>query len=212
MSASEGEEGHYHHFFSACRICGGRIHQPIKVISTIVINGLVFCPEHAREFKRRRRNGVSTAQLDTIWGDTLRNWSERPPELNEEAKMKLMATSFVFREKYEPWLIFERSYYRFSLPHSNKSSGTIHNPQKDFWWRFRWQKSSPRLHRFSDYIAINKQAGEVRRFVDVALNEVLDDLQGIRSAPAQAELAPFWGKRRPSGIRERTRGHVHQRS
>lgn len=36
-------------------------------------------------------------------------------------------------------------------------------------------------------------------------DEVLDDLQGIHPAPAQAELAAFWGKRKPTGIREKAR-------
>src|SRR5260221_3887973 len=68
--------------------------------------------------------------------------------------------------------------------------------------RKRRSPSRPR-HRLSDCIAVNAQTGEIRRFVDVSGNEVLDDLQGIHPAPAQAELAAFWGKRKPTGIRER---------
>jgi len=44
----------------------------------------------------------------------------------------------------------------------------------------------------------------------MAGNEVLDDLRGIHPAPAQAELAAFWGKRKPTGIRERAREQFRQ--
>jgi hypothetical protein len=86
----------------------------------MAINGLVFCPEHAREFKRRRHEGVSTTELDTAWGDTLKNWRERPPELDQETKPKFLATSFAFQERDGPWLIFSRFYPEFERPRRSK--------------------------------------------------------------------------------------------
>ena len=209
-TGSQREKTQYRRLFSPCRICGRERRRPMKTLITIVTNGLVFCPEHAREFKRRRRNGVSTAELDVAWSDILRNWLERPAKLDQEAKPKFMATSFTFREKYEFWLIFDRSYYRFSLPHRSRPRRIIRNPKKSLWWKFRRQKSSPPLHRLSDYLVVNTQTGEVRRFVDVAANEVLDDLQGIRPAPAQEDLAKFWGHRKTNGIREKTRAQFRR--
>jgi len=170
----------------------------------IVINGPVFCPEHARELKRRRHEGVSTAELDTAWGDTLKNWRERPPELDQETKPRFLATSFALQEKDEPWLIFSRFYPEFERPRRSKPEATL-RAKKTFTTRKRRGSSSRPRHRLSDCIAVNAQTGEIRRFVDVSGNEVLDDLQGIHPAPAQAELAAFWGKRKPTGIRERAR-------
>lgn len=209
MSMDKKEKRQRYRFFPTCRICGREIRPLMKVLPTIVMHSLVFCPEHVREFKHRRRDRVGTSELDNVWGDTLKNWSERPSELDKEARPKFMATSFVLRNRDGAWLIFERSYYQFSWPHLSKSHRIIRNPKKDFWWRFK-KKSVPRSHRLSDYIAINSQTGEIRRFIDVAVNEVIDDLRGVRPAPAQEELAPFWGKRRPDGIRERSYRRSHQ--
>src|SRR5260370_2557557 len=103
MPVPGGETVQRRRGFTACRICGREVRQPI-----MVINSLVFCQEHAREFKRRRHEGVSTAELDPIWGDTLKNWRERPPELDQGTKPKFLATSFALQEKDEPWLIFSR--------------------------------------------------------------------------------------------------------
>jgi hypothetical protein len=184
--------------FTACRICGREMRQPL-----LVINGLVFCPEHAREFKRRRHEGVSTAELDTAWGDTLKNWRERPPELDQETKPKFLAMSFALEEKDEPWLIFSRSYPEFERPRRSKPIAIL-RAKKTFRTRRGSISRRPR-HRLPDYVAVNTHTGEIRRFVDLAGNEVLDDLQGIHPAPAEAELAAYWGKRKPTGIRERAR-------
>jgi hypothetical protein len=201
MSLHAGESVQRRRGFTACSMCGREMRQPL-----IVINGLVFCQEHAREFKRRRHEGVSTAALDTAWGDTLKNWRERPPELDKETKPKFMATSFALQEKYESWLIFSRHYFVFERPRPSRASRTIYNPSR--------AKTTLRLgkrggsiarpsHRLPDHVAVNTQTGEMRRFVDVSGDEVLDDLLAIHPAPAQAELAAFWGKRKLTGIREK---------
>src|SRR6266851_4421598 len=198
MPVPGGETVQRRRGFTACRICGREIRQPI-----MAINGLVFCPEHTREFKHRRHEGVSTAELDTAWGDTLKNWRERPPELDQETKPKFLAMSFALEEKDEPWLIFSRSYPEFERPRRSKPVAIL-RAKKTFRTRRGSISRRPR-HRLPDYVAVNTQTGEIRRFVDVSGNEVLDDLQGIHPAPAQAELAAFWGKRKPTGIRERAR-------
>lgn len=187
-----------HQGFTVCQICQRRIPRPV-----VVTYGLIFCREHKREFKHRQHGGVSTDELNPSWGDTLRNWHERPPELDKEAKPRFLLTPFILRKKDEDWLFFERAYFQISLPRRSKRSITIRNPRKDFWRRFRRQKSSPPLHRLSDYLVVNRRTGEVHRFVDTTLQEVLDDVQEIRPVLAQTELAEFWGKRRPSGIREK---------
>jgi len=201
MPVPGGETVQRRRGFTVCRICGREMRQPI-----MVINGLVFCPEHTREFKRRRQEGVSTAELDTAWGDTLKNWRERPPELDQETKPKFLATSFALQEKDGPWLIFSRFYPEFEMPRRSRASRTIYNPSRaKITFRTRKGGGSPSRrprHRLSDSVAVNAQTGEIRRFVDVSGNEVLDDLQGIHPAPAQAELAAYWGKRKPTGIRE----------
>jgi hypothetical protein len=199
MPVPEGEAAQRRRGFTACRICGREVRQSI-----MVINGLVFCQEHAREFKRRRHEGVSTAELDTAWGDTLKNWRERPPELDQGTKPKFLATSFALQEKDEPWLIFSRFYPEFERPRRSKPVAILRAKKTFRTRKGRGSPSRPR-HRLSDCIAVNAQTGEIRRFVDVSGNEVLDDLQGIHPAPAQAELAAFWGKRKPTGIRERAR-------
>jgi hypothetical protein len=192
--------------FTVCSICQREIPRP-----AIVTYGLIFCPEHQREFKLRRKEGVRTDELSTQWGDTLKNWRERPPELDEEAKTRFFTTPFLFRGKVEDWLVFERSYYQFELPRRSRSTATIlRNPRKDPWRLFKRQKSSPRRYRLSDFLGVHAQTGEIRRFVDVASNEVWDDLRGIHPAPAQAELAPYWGRRKPSGIREQVRSQLRQ--
>ncbi|HEX6480444.1 MAG TPA: hypothetical protein VF043_16520 [Ktedonobacteraceae bacterium] len=199
MPAPEEETVQHRRGFTACSMCGREMRQPL-----IVINGHVYCPEHARELKRRRHEGVSTAELDTAWGDTLKNWSERPPELDRETKPRFLATSFALQEKDEPWLIFSRFYPEFERPRRSKPEATLRAKKTFRTRKGRGSPSRPR-HRLPDCIAVNAQTGEIRRFVDVSGNEVLDDLQGIHPAPAQAELASYWGKRKPTGIRERAR-------
>jgi hypothetical protein len=181
-----------------CRICRRKIHRPL-----FSVNDLYFCREHVQEFKRRQHEGVSATELNPLWGDSLENWRECPPELDKERKFQFLTTPFMFRQIDESWLIFERAYCQITLPRRSKKSSTIYNPRKDVWHNFRGQKAYPIKHRSSDYIVIDKQTGKIRRFVDVALNQVIDDLRGIQPAPAQAELAKFWGKRKSSGIRER---------
>lgn len=189
--------------FTACRVCQR------KLLRLFLMSGdHIFCYEHKREFKRRQREGVGTAELDPLWSDTLKNWRERPPELHAEAKSQFLATPFTLRQKVESWLLFERSYRQIRLTRRGKAHRTIYNPRKNFGYRFKKQRLS--FHRLSDYIAFDTQTGAIRRFVDVALNEVTDDLQGIRPAPAQEDLAKFWGKRKPHGIGERNRRHFHQ--
>ena len=191
--------------FTVCRICQCEIPRPF-----LVINGLVFCHEHTREFRHRQREGVSTAELNPLWSDTLGNWRERPPELDKETKHRFLASPFTLYKRDESWLIFSRSYFRFTLPRPSRPSSTIRRQKKTFRLGGRRKKSSPPFYRFADHVAVNIQTGEVRRFVDVPENEVLDDLQGIHPAPAQAELAGFWGMRKPGGIREKTREHFRR--
>lgn len=187
-----------HKSSTVCGICQREIHRPL-----LVSNGLVFCQEHTREFKRRRHEGVSTAELNPLWGDTLANWRERPPELDKETQSGFLTSSFFLWKRDEYWLIFSRSYPQLALSQRSK-------PGQTFSLLGRGKRTSPSLSRLPDHIAVNTQTGEIRRFVDVSENEVLDDLRGIHPAPAQAELAEFWGQRKPSGIRERTREHFRQ--
>lgn len=44
------------------------------------------------------------------------------------------------------------------------------------------------------------QTGAIRRFVHVTLADVLEDLQGGRPAPFQADLASFWGEAELTGL------------
>lgn len=193
MPVPEGERTQPRHRSAACRMCGREIRQPL-----LVINGLVFCQEHAREFKRRRHEGVSTTELDPAWGDTLKNWRERPPELDNETKPKFLTTSLALQEKHESWLIFSRSYPVLARPRLRRSSRSVTMYQSrraitPLSLRKGGGSIARTHHRLPDHVAVNTQTGEIRRFVDVSGYEVLDDLQGIYPAPAQAELAAFWG-------------------
>ena len=78
-----------------CRICGKELSVPIVIlhglVPTIVLHSLVFCKEHKRQFARRRREGVSTVQLNTAWRDLLDNWRERPEELERRSSNQAAA-------------------------------------------------------------------------------------------------------------------------
>lgn len=76
--------------------------------------------ERLRELKRRRDEGVSTIELDPLWGDTLKNWRECPSDLSKEIKSTLLAGPFTLWKKDESWLIFSRFYYHFELPRLGK--------------------------------------------------------------------------------------------
>lgn len=198
MAAHEEEHTQPRPGMNACNICGREIRQPL-----LLIHGRVFCQEHRREFRRRRRKGVSAAELDSRWDDLLKNWRERPPELDKETRPVFMALSPRFQGREGPWLLFSRAYLFIERPHMRRNARARYAPQATLRLRKRGRKIQRPLHRLPDYLAINTQTGEIRPFVDVSEYEVRDDLLGIHPAPAQAELAPFWGKRQPPGIRER---------
>jgi len=75
---------------------------------------------------------VGTAALDTAWSDTLKNWRERPPELDKETKPKFLAMSFAFEEKDGPWLIFSRPYLVFERPRLGRSNRARLRSKKTF--------------------------------------------------------------------------------
>lgn len=200
MFLSEDENKLQYHDSTVCAICQRKISRAFRLR-----NGLVVCEEHRSEFKRRQREGVSTAELDLFWGDTLENWRERPPELEKEARPRFLATPFLLWKKDEVWLIFARCYTHLEWPRRSRPEAIIRNPRMDFWWRFRRYKRHPPFHRLPDHIVIQRETGEIRRFVNVTSKEVFDDVQGIRPARAQAELALFWDKRQSRGLREKAR-------
>ncbi len=207
-----------------CRICGKELSVPIVIlhglVPTILLHSLVFCKEHKRQFARRRREGVSTVQLNTAWRDLLDNWRERPEELDQETRKRKKASRLFFSQRYENWLLFRRDYPRFLTPREvfrgigslltlgkikpYKASAVLRTKKG------RRSRSAPRLVRLGDSLAFNTQTGEIRRFIDVMEDEVLDDLRGIRPAPGQAEVAAFWGNSAPTGMRERLRERFQQ--
>lgn len=207
-----------------CRICGKELSVPIVLlhglVPTIVLHSLVFCKEHQGQFAKRRCERVSSAQLNTTWRDLLDNWRERPEELDQETRKRKNASRLFFSQRYEEWLLFRRDYPRFLTPREffrgigslltlgkikpYKASAVL-RPKKG-----RRLRSAPRLTRLGDSLAFNTQTGEIRRFIDVNEDEVLDDLRDIRLAPNQAEVAAFWGNPVPTGIRERQREHFRQ--
>ena len=202
--------------YTNCQICGRSMRRPF-----MVINGIVFCQEHRRELRARRQAGVDTAQLDTAWHDTFDMWRERPPELEGEIGRKKGAMRLAFAGHSGDWLIFQRGY--ITLPTGGEYARLIASlltagrikPYKStaiLTNRRRWRRQhGPRPTRQSDFLTINTRTGDVRRFVDLNEQEVLDDLQGIRVAPTQAEVAAFWGNPTPTGLRERLRDDFRQR-
>lgn len=166
-----------------CQICEAELpwHRSI-----VVIADFVFCSAHARQYHLRQRQGVTTEELVTDWSDTLDNWRERPRALDQERGTRGDPFNrLYFHQRVDGWVLFQRSY--------------------SYW---PWQR--PPGIRGNDMLAVNPQTGDYRRFVSVDIKDVLDDLRGIRPAPHQAELGPYWGRRLlPPGLCERL-AHLYQ--
>lgn len=143
---------------------------------------LDFCDEHHLQYRKRQRDGVDTEELDQRWKDTLDNWRERPSVLDSETGIRPLATALLFWRKYENLLLFIRHY-----------------DATDFM----------QVSRIADCLAIDVQTGGIRRFVEVSENDVLEDLQGIRPAPYQTELAPFWGSVTLTKFQEQLEQHFY---
>lgn len=137
-----------------------------------------FCDEHLRQFLARQQEEVTTEALDSRWGDTLNIWRERPPILEKEIIEGLFASPFIFSLREKDWVVFARFYF------TQKSD--LLRPKKN-------NASQKRTPRLQDTLAVNVCTGEIRRFVSLPREIVLEDLRGERSAPYQDELAPFWG-------------------
>ncbi|HEY5004530.1 MAG TPA: hypothetical protein VII61_15310 [Ktedonobacteraceae bacterium] len=193
-----------------CRICQRKL--PLNR-SLIISNDRRFCKEHYHQYKMRQRNGVITNGLDPQWVDSLDNWRDRPAELAHEIGTKPFSTALFYQQKYENWLLFMRFYITknghktmagvilsgiLQSLHRNKHRATITFTLK----KGQKSRSRPQI-RMGDALVINTQTGEIRRFVDVSEDIVLDDLQGIRPAPYQEEIAHYWGNSDPTGIEER---------
>lgn len=138
---------------------------------SLVINyNWVFCSRHARQYQARRHQGVSTQELDTRWSDTLDNWRERPKALDSECGTRGGPFNYLFfAQRVAPWVLFRRTYGHWA-----------------------WQRSDS---RGPDWVAINPETGDIRRFVSVWTEDVQEDLRGIRPAPFQGDLTPYWGHR-----------------
>jgi hypothetical protein len=146
--------------------------------SLVLIEHRIFCSTHARQYHARQRQGISTEELDTRWSDTLDNWHERPEALDQECGSRWIPFNYLFfDQRVEGWVLFRRSYGHWA-----------------------WER--PKIHNFRgpDMLAVNPQTGDIRRFVSVAPEDVVDDLRGVRPALYQAELAPYWGRRLPPGF------------
>ncbi len=172
----------------SCAICQG-------IISSDTPFG--FCDRHLQEFLIRQQEGVTTEALDSRWGDTLENWRERPSILNEEIVERSFASPFIFSMREQDWIIFIRSYYL--------SKSAISEMKKNR----TAQRRTPRLR---DSLAINIITGEIRRFVSLPKEVVLEDLRGERPAPYQAELAPFWGNPDLGDMLQRWQEQFYDRS
>ena len=55
------------------------------------------------------------------------------------------------------------------------------------------------VQRHPDWLALNSETGEVRRFVEVTAMEIMEDLIGVRSASGQEDFAERWGRTQPIG-------------
>jgi hypothetical protein len=116
-----------------------------------------FCQEHYQRYQERQSTGVSLAELDHRWHDTLATWRDRPEPLNREPKSdRLQYWSLLGR----PWVLFMRGY----------------------------------PNRLPDWLVYNQETSEVRRFVDISSNEVLEEMMGGNRAPGQEDLQERWGK------------------
>jgi hypothetical protein len=191
-----------------CRICQRQL--PLSK-SLIIINDRCFCKEHCTEYKTRQRDGVMTSELAAQWQDTIANWRERPIELDHETGKKPFSTLLFFHQRYEDWLVFMRSYIVrngqktmagvivssiLQSLRGNRRTVVIKANKKRK--RRFWHQS-----RLGDALVVNTRTGEIRRFVDVSEEVVIDDLQGIRPAPYQKDIAHLWGNPDPTGIQER---------
>lgn len=162
-----------------CAICQ-------KAISPTTTLG--FCEEHLQQFQMRRREGVDTEALDSRWGDTLDIWKGRPIELEGELDKRPSTSIFLFSIKEKDWIVFIRSYYLTQAESLRARKSNI------------LLRKTPRLN---DTLAINVVSGEIRRFVSLPTEIVLEDLRGERLAPYQTELAPFWGNPDLGDMQER---------
>ena len=86
-----------------------------------------------------------------------------------------------------------------------KSYAVIKRPTGTFRRKARRKPFFPRLH---DFLVVHQHTFETRRFVDVLLDEVLNDLSGNAPAYAQAEFASFWGKGQRTGKREHAQNYI----
>lgn len=191
-----------------CRICQREL--PLGK-SLIIISDRCFCKEHSAQYKMRQRDGVITSELDVQWLDSLDNWRERPIELDHEVGKKPFSSLLFFHLRHEDWLLFMRSYI---VRNGQKTmAGVILSSILQSFRRNRHtvvlkankrKKSRIRYQsRLGDALIVNTRTGEIRRFVDVSEDVVIDDLQGIRPAPYQAEIAHLWGNPDPTGIEEK---------
>lgn len=217
MGTGEVDSTHKLHHRPTCRICHRELPLSRRVVAISARN---FCKEHWRQYKIRQREGVTSEDLNSSWSDTLDNWRERPVELDEEVKARRpSATPLYFWRRYENWVLFMRRYY-IGLPQMLRSRGvlgiiprkhrsvatlTLRGGKGSFVSKLLYGDGRSMSHRAGDCLAVNLQTGELRRLVDVQEETVLDDLQGIRVAPYQTEIAAFWGKPEPTGIVERFR-------
>jgi hypothetical protein len=191
-----------------CRICQHKL--PLSK-SLIVSSDRSFCKEHSSQYKTRQRNGVMTSELDDQWLDSLDNWRERPIELDHEIGKKPFSSLPFFHLRYEDWLLFMRSYI---VRNGQKTMAAViltsilqslHRNRHTVILKANKRRKSRRRYqaRLGDALAVNTRTGEIRRFVDVSQDVVMDDLEGIRPAPYQTEIAHLWGDPDPTGIEER---------
>jgi hypothetical protein len=69
-----------------------------------------YCDEHRLQYLTRQREGVSTEELDSRWGDTLANWHERPSSLDREVGSRELFSALFFTGRHGNWLLFVRGY------------------------------------------------------------------------------------------------------
>jgi hypothetical protein len=211
------EEGAKDMYRPHCRICQCKL--PFNR-SLIISNDRSFCKEHYRHYKMRQHDGVTTSELDPQWLDTLDNWRDRPSELDHEIGTKPFSSLLFYHQRYENWLVFMRFYVAknghktmagvilsgiLQSLHRNKHRATITLK--------KGRKSHSRSEtRMGDALVIHTQTGEIQHFVDVSEDIVIEDLQGIRLAPYQEEIAHYWGNSDPTGIEEKFNPLSHNKN
>jgi hypothetical protein len=94
--------------YTHCQICGREMRRP-----RIILYGIVFCNQHRRELRVRRRTGVDTADLSAVWRDKLDTWRDRPSALAAETRRRRGATPHFFASRYGDWVLFRRGFYRW---------------------------------------------------------------------------------------------------